>query len=204
DYFEQDVFHTGFIQMQGSAIRKKAYRSIKAPYSFDTDWTFSKTLNNDDKINISGNLRVNLPGLRATHFTQLIVDYKYTDLNNEYHPLNNSYSVRGFGPGFLSDQFFSPKINYGFPVWYPDVALGPLVYFKRVRANLFFDMGFDWDFAKTTDKIQQTQSAGVELLFDNRYFRLAELSLGIRAGYKLVTPEENAERFFITFVLDTN
>lgn len=203
NYFEKDVFHTGFIQLQGSATRKKAYRSIKAPYSFDTDWTFSKTLNNDDKINISGNLRVNLPGLMATHFTQLIFDYNYSDLNNEYHPLNNSYNVRGFGAAFASDQFFSPKINYGFPIWYPDIAIGPLVYFKRVRANLFYDLGFDWDFTQT-NKLRQLQSAGIELLFDNRYLRIAELSMGVRAGYKLVAPEEDTEKFFITFVLDAN
>lgn len=203
DFFQKDVFHTGFIQLQGSATRKKAYRCIKAPYSFDTDWTFSKTLNNDDKINISGNLRVNLPGLMATHFTQLIVDYKYTDLNNEYHPLDNSYYVRGFGAAFLSDQFFSPKINYGFPIWYPDIAIGPLVYFKRVRANLFYDLGFEQDFTQT-DKLRQLQSAGIELLFDNRYLRFAELSMGVRIGYKLVAPEEDTQKFFITFVLDAN
>jgi len=139
----------------------------------------------------------------ATHFTQLIIDYKYADTNNEYHPLDNSYYVRGFGASFLSDQFFSPKINYGFPIWYPDLAIGPLVYFKRIRANLFYDIGFDRDFTQT-NKLRQLQSAGIELLFDNRYLRIAELSMGVRAGYKLVAPEEDTEKFFITFVLDAN
>ncbi len=201
--FERSVFHTAFIQLQAGATRKKAYRSIKAPFSFNTDWTISKTLNNEDKINFAGNLNVFLPGIKPTHYIQLIADYRYADLQNEYHPLNNSYYVRGFTSKFLSDQFFGPKINYGFPIWYPDIALGPFVYFKRIRANLFYDIGLEWDFTQA-EQFRQVHSTGIELLFDNRYFRMIDLSAGIRAGYKPIRLKNDTEKFFVTFAFDTN
>lgn len=200
---DKNEFHTAFVQLQGSAIRKKAYRSIKAPYSYTTDWTFSKTLNNKDKVNISGNVNVYLPGIRPTHFIQLIAEYRYTDLQNEYHPLNDSYTVRGFNSGYLSDHNLIPKVNYGFPVWYPDIALGPFVYFKRIRANLFYDIGLEWDLTQE-DPFRQVHSTGIELLFDNRYFRLIDLSAGVRAGYKPVRHIDDAQKFFIEMVFDVN
>jgi hypothetical protein len=79
---------------------------------------------------------------------------------------------------------------------YPDFALGPLVYFKRFKANLFFDGGT----ATGHDINQQLQSAGVELTSDMHILRFVfPLDLGVRVGYQ---PLE--KQYFADFLFSVN
>ncbi|OQX98382.1 MAG: hypothetical protein B6I20_11140, partial [Bacteroidetes bacterium 4572_117] len=51
-------------------------------------------------------------------------------------------SMTGFPRGYdaaLFDKFYKLSADYKFPVWYPDISLGPLAYVKRIRAGAFFD-----------------------------------------------------------------
>ena len=38
-----------------------------------------------------------------------------------------------------NQDMYSMSVNYTLPVWYPDIALGPVLNFQRLRANGFFD-----------------------------------------------------------------
>jgi hypothetical protein len=76
--------------------------------------------------------------------------------------------------------------NYKFPFLYPDFSVGPLVYFKRVKANLFYDG------AKATlhGESINMQSTGVELTSDLHLLRFVfPLDLGFRMGYKIAEKE---------------
>ena len=47
---------------------------------------------------------------------------------------------RGFyGNEIQNRNYVATSINYALPVWYPDMNLGPIIHFKRVRLNLGFD-----------------------------------------------------------------
>ncbi len=64
------------------------------------------------------------------------------------------------------------------PVWYPDIAIGPLLNIQRVRVNGFFDYGF----GKSSSSSSTTYtSAGVEVKLDVNVMRLLpQLDIGFR------------------------
>ena len=73
--------------------------------------------------------------------------------------------------------------NYGLPLLYPDFGFLGIAYFKRIRANLFYDYGVG-EISRLALKTKYN-SVGGELIFDNTYFNLLPLSVGVRASYLL-------------------
>lgn len=73
------------------------------------------------------------------------------------------------------------------PLWYPDIALGPLLNIQRVRANAFLDYGFgaNPDFATATNSGKKEYvSTGVEIKFDFNVMRfLPQFNIGFRYTY---------------------
>ena len=41
----------------------------------------------------------------------------------------------------LMKRSTSFSVNYALPIWYPDIALGPILYIQRIKANCFYDYG---------------------------------------------------------------
>ncbi len=81
------------------------------------------------------------------------------------------------------DRYGAVSADYHFPFWYPDGGINSLVYFKRIRANVFYDyarmrhVGGTWDVATKKVTITARQwsriySYGMELTFDIVPFRL--------------------------------
>jgi hypothetical protein len=81
--------------------------------------------------------------------------------------------------------------NYTLSLWYPDIALGPWINFKRVRGNAFVDYAFadnpELRRLRPSFKSQHTYtSMGIELKFDINVMRfLPELDIGFRYSYGL-------------------
>ena len=75
------------------------------------------------------------------------------------------------------------KLNYTFPLMYPDFAVGKFIFFKRIRANLFYDQDFFSTFSDSGFSVHRT--AGLEIKFDNVYFRDFEIPVGIGFDYKI-------------------
>lgn len=76
-------------------------------------------------------------------------------------------------------KFYSMSANYTLPLWYPDIAIGPLLNIQRIRANGFFDYGYGENQINNFSK--SFASTGVEVKFDLNIFRfLPQLDLGFR------------------------
>ncbi len=89
-------------------------------------------------------------------------------------------------------DFYSMSANYTFPIWYPDIAVGPLLNIQRVRGNAFIDYAYGQ--SKTFNKSQVYTSVGGELKFDVNILRfLQQLNLGIRYSYGVETGVGNVE-----------
>jgi len=73
------------------------------------------------------------------------------------------------------------------PVWYPDIAIGPLLNIQRVRANGFIDYGYGR--SVFSQAFSQTYtSTGIEVKFDINVMRLLpQLDIGFRYS-KGLTP----------------
>ncbi len=81
-------------------------------------------------------------------------------------------------------DFYSMSANYTMPLWYPDIALGPLVNFQRLRANLFVDYGFGKSTFATRTFIQSYTSVGGEIKLDINILRfLPQFNVGFRYSY---------------------
>jgi len=113
-------------------------------------------------------------------------------------PLPRGHSLRRF------EDFYSMSANYTLPIWYPDVNIGPLVNFQRVRANAFFDYGFGNSKINNRASSEKYASSGVEVKFDINVGRLLpQLDIGFRATYRL-TPQENyTQPYLFEFLMGT-
>jgi hypothetical protein len=115
-------------------------------------------------------------GYGAYQFTE-IQEARGEGLNNYFFrnriPLPRGLSVSRF------EHFYTLSANYAMPLWYPDIAIGPLLNIQRFRTNLFYDYGYgqspQFDFA------QRYSSAGVELKADLNIMRFfPQFDIGIR------------------------
>lgn len=87
-------------------------------------------------------------------------------------------------------NFYSASANYTLPLWYPDIALGPLLNIQRLRANVFFDYGLGE--SPVFDSRQEYASVGVEAKLDINIMRfLPQFDIGVRfsKGLKPSTTE---------------
>jgi hypothetical protein len=104
-----------------------------------------------------------------------------------YHRRNDTFytyaSIINFPRGYtgmIDEQVMSVALNYKLPLFYPDLSLGSLVYFKRFKLNLFFDWAQGW----TGKQVNIYQSTGAELTTDLHLLRfLYPFDLGVRAVF---------------------
>ncbi|HLT81981.1 MAG TPA: hypothetical protein VKZ86_13215 [Cyclobacteriaceae bacterium] len=134
------------------------------------------------------------PGLLKHHSLYLAGGYQQAMERSEldvYAFRNRLFKPRGYSYP-QNTQFFSISGNYALPLWYPDIAVGPLLNIQRVRLNLFFDYGegegqdyyynFESGNVYTIDTGTTYKSAGAELMFDVNFFRTQpQFEIGIRA-----------------------
>jgi hypothetical protein len=125
----------------------------------------------------------------------------------EDYLLGNLLSMpRGHDP-VRSKEFISASVDYVFPILYPDLKIGPVFYFKRVRASLFYD------YARGTDILSSSNgtkvwiddvfsSMGVELTTD---FHFAQVMFPVNSGIRLIYlpgTEKTSTEFVFSINLD--
>lgn len=129
-----------------------------------------------------------LPGFTKTHGT-----YTYLAFQDRT-PGDYSYSAavtipRGWH-SFRSTRLVSASVRYVFPLLYPDLNLGKFIYFRRIKAALFYDAARMEDDSDTSGKgkglvfRKSLQSLGADLTADSNFLRFyAPVDMGIRAVY---------------------
>ncbi len=117
-----------------------------------------------------------------------------------FNPIENAdyYYARGYKLGNFDRMVSGLKFDYSFPLLYPDIAISKFIFIKRLRANLYFDIDrFDMKGGSSYFK----RSAGLEIIFDNVYFRSVTLPMGVGIDY-LFDIEKNQSPFNFRFVFD--
>lgn len=146
--------------------------------------------------------RLNLffPGIAKHHHFYLTAGYQAQKRGTFIFPYARINFPRGHDEK-ISQSFSSLLINYAFPVFYPDLSLGSVLYLKRLKTNFFFDTGYG-DRIRIYDPVLHLYtgflaSTGTEISVDLHAFRfLFPISAGIRIGYKMP-----GERMFSEFIL---
>lgn len=113
---------------------------------------------------------------------------------------------RGHHP-IRSKKFVKASVDYVFPILYPDLKIGPVFYFKRIRANLFYDYGKGTDILVSSNGTNEWidddfVSMGMELTTD---FHFAHIMFPVNSGIRLIyLPEENKAKSEFIFSIDLN
>jgi len=112
---------------------------------------------------------------------------------------------RGFDSDMVAEKLFSFSADYTMPLFYPDLAAGPIFYLKRIRGTLFYDHTLgerihNFESRTFNPGKEMYNSLGSELMADFYVLRFPfEISAGVRGGY---LPGEN--RYFVNGAFSVN
>lgn len=123
-----------------------------------------------------------LPGFSGNHSLVLSGAFQQRDDLLQYLFSNNFPFSRGY-TAIDFPQMERLGINYHFPLAYPDMGAGNIVYFHRIRANLFYDATYGKSLKTGTSYTFRT--TGAEVYFDTRWWNQQPISFGIRYSHLL-------------------
>jgi hypothetical protein len=182
------------------SLLKRSQRDINSKWGVMIDFNLEQTPNQSTYRGkqMAFSTYLYLPGLFKHHslwgyWSYQNSEIKYasssnSDWQSNYIFRNRIPLPRGLAV-FRGEKMYSMSANYTMPVWYPDIALGPVLNVKRVRANGFLDYAFIDNPERRVVRPDLTStftylSTGVEVKFDINVFRfLPELDLGFRYSY---------------------
>ncbi|MEY2904972.1 MAG: hypothetical protein RJA52_988 [Bacteroidota bacterium] len=179
---QKDQIHSFHTRVLLRHFKRTAKQELGSNFGIHLEWNQrwgNGTVLQGSQSLVRGDLYI--PGIAKTHslyFQTLYQKEKY--LNNYKYP-NLFFYPRGYRVQ-LGEEVFKWGVNYSFPLWYPDIAIGPLAFLQRISINGFYDhalirLSDPFTFNRTI------QSTGVEILGDFRLFRLLDVRAGIRYSY---------------------
>lgn len=142
----------------------------------------------------SAGVRLYFPGLMLHHGIRIDVNHQVKKYG-KYAYSNQIVMPRGYMS--VNDSALTCyAFNYKFPFIYPDISLGPIVYLKRLKANLFYDGGY----GSTRGRRDKLQSTGVEVTADMHVLRfIFPVEIGFRFGYRPIE-----KQYFSDFLFSVN
>lgn len=203
---KDENFSSGTTSIRISAVRRTALQNIAPRFGFSATVSYQRDLeaifaaNKNEKLQELFTLesRIYLPGIAENHSLQLSGGFQKEMLTNRYQFSDNFNYSRGFASP-LNDNFTRLSVDYGLPLIYPDWGFWGISYFKRIRANVFYDYGRgEINLLKVTDFYQST---GLDLSLDNVYFNTFNLSITVRGSYLLTADPESPNTKFSPSVL---
>jgi hypothetical protein len=166
---------------------KRGLRDVETRWGQSIDLNFRNAPYGDlaDGSLWSAEARLYFPGIGKHHSLRF---YLATQQKEKDYYLSSDLILfpRGYS-GIANDQFYSMRLDYLLPLFYPDFSLGSLAYFKRFKSALFYDYGqgtYDDDQGKSISTTYQ--SVGVDLRTDVHFLRHpAPFDIGLRTYYRL-------------------
>ncbi|MGF7231200.1 hypothetical protein [Arachidicoccus sp.] len=142
---------------------------------------YRNTVDNNAARQILARADFYFPGFAATHGFKLSTAYQLQDTLSRYSFSYNFPFSRGYDL-YIFPQMFKVGADYVFPIAYPDWGFGDLLYFKRVRGDVFYDRSLGYNYQKNP---QQFCSLGTEIDFDVNIWNQLPTSFGIRYSRRL-------------------
>ena len=164
-------------QLQYSGQIQKAAQQIYPRWSQTLLVRYRSILNKFTANQLLASGYIYLPGFHINHNIVLSVAYQQRDTMRQYLFSNSFPFSRGY-PGIDFPRMWRFGSNYHFPLLYPDWGFGNIVYFKRIRANAFFD--YTQIESLATQNKFHFKTTGAELFFDTKWWNQQDVSFGIR------------------------
>jgi hypothetical protein len=164
------------IEIASSILRKQSYRDLFPKWGVTVNAGYFKSLYLDKwRNNYQLRILAYLPGFLPNSSIRIL--NSAVSLGTPYYFPYLDDIPRGQGILHTSRNY-NFKIDYAFPVSYPDYHLSWLIYIKRIKANLFFDAGTPISYA------DWFYSTGLDLMMDYHLLRIGiELESGLRLMY---------------------
>ncbi|MVT10445.1 TolB family protein [Chitinophaga tropicalis] len=160
--------------------------------------SYNRSINNVFAEQLYGRLDLYLPGLFPSHSLVLQGAYQRRDTSLNYSYTDNFSYARGYNDPFY-EYIYKVGVNYHFPLVYPDWGFGQMLYFMRIRANLFYDYSRAYDFLN--GRHNRYSSAGTEVFFDTKIGNVLPFTFGVRYSHLFdQDPSDNAKQRF-SFIL---
>lgn len=134
-----------------------------------------------------------LPGLWQNHNLVLQVAYQQRDNAFNYAYTDNFVYARGYNTP-LYTSIYKLGANYHLPLAYPDWGFAQILYFNRIRANLFYDYSMANFSRANVNQNMRFTSAGTEVFFDTRIGNALPFTFGVRFSHLFdQDPVDNAQ-----------
>ena len=202
EFTSQGEFLTGNMlsitcSVDHSSYRLRAYRDVRPRWGRQYNMSYSLSPFKTDYTGwiFSTSYRFYLPGLLKHHSLSgsAALELQYPD---DYLFISRVPFTRGYAHRYYY-LYRIGSLDYSFPLCYPDLAFGALLYIKRLRANLFYDYGVGWRNVKN----HFYRSVGVELNIDfiplSLYY--LEIGAGIRYSYRIEDRDYRIEFILANF-----
>jgi hypothetical protein len=190
-YMHAFLYATRYLRMSHKDLFPRLGGYFSASYT-NTPWDEGQL---GSMFSVQGGIY--LPGIGTHHHLLLKGGWQKQDPGLYYIPINRIDLPRGYVSA-ISGEIKTFSADYALPLVYPDWAVEPLIYLKRIRADLFYDWSNGTDILEGKDKYYTGtyQSTGAELLADFHAGRIiVPFSSGVRMGYLL-----NSKRMFTEFL----
>jgi hypothetical protein len=191
---------SGKVRIAG--VKKKAFQNIATPLGMSLELTANQSVGFTYAAQYQAIGDLAFRGFAPNHNLVLSAGYKSESDQNHYHFMDLFLYPRGYSiPRY--DWMVTLQSAYHFPLLYPDFGFLGIFYCSRIRADIFADYGYASIPASLTNESTGIfASAGTEIIFDTRWFNIAEIPLGFRFSL-LLNPdfEEPLRRTRVEFVL---
>lgn len=181
------TFNSIDLNFRFSAFKRRALQHLNPRLGILADFRYRTLVNAQNYQGNALNIRADLyfPGFSKNHSFYLNLAYQESAFLDNYKFSNYFFYPRGYS-SVSNDNVSKLGINYTLPLLYPDLPVGPLAFLKRVKTNIFADIGridTGFPFEETPSLNTYLNSFGMELRFDVRFLRLLEVDLGLRYSY---------------------
>ncbi|RAJ02255.1 hypothetical protein LX64_03264 [Chitinophaga skermanii] len=185
-YNNLQYFSTAFTFNQQ---RMKARQNLFSHFGQNFLVQYSRSVSNAAAQQLYAKLDLYLPGFMRNHNIVINTAYQYIDTASAYRFTDNFVYARGYNKPFYS-KIYKIGVNYHFPIAYPDWGFANLLYFMRIRGNLFYD------YSRTTNVTYnghgQYNSTGGELFFDTKIGNTIPFTFGARFSHLLDPDPQDA------------
>jgi len=181
--------------LSASHVRPRAYRDLY-PVGAVASGVYRHTPLGSDYRSHQASIRggLYLPGLFAHH--ALVLDAaRETQRPGNYRFSSQYLFPRGYRARF-HEEFTRVGAAYHLPLWYPDLALGPWLYVRRVQGAVLGDIGRGR--ARDGSRVSDYRSVSGEVTADISPFGLRTT---VRAGIRLSRPLTGANKSLTEFIL---
>lgn len=164
---------------------QQARQNIYPRFAQSLTIKYLNTLTQYEGRQFTANANLYLPGILTNHSIILNSAVLLKDTLRQISFSSGFPFSRGYS-AFNFHQMFKYGINYHLPLIYPDAGIANIVYFLRIRSNLFYDHTQVMDYRNNHTAYHLSfRSLGAELFFDTKWWNQSPITFGIRYSHLL-------------------